>query len=91
VEADANVKLSTVSRIVSASRPAHMPYHVELLVGGALQETQEPIAEALADAHAPSAVHLPGSEHIELAPQAPPTQEELEAPDGLPDDGGPVA
>jgi phage tail-like protein len=91
VEADANVKLSTVSRIVSASRPAHMPYNVELLVGGALQEAEEAAPLAPADDHAPGAVDLPGSEHIELAPQAPPSPEELEAPEGLPDDSGPAS
>jgi phage tail-like protein len=88
VEDDASLKRTTVSRIVGASRPAHMPYQVEILVGGApVQETEEPAAPPPADDHAPGAVDLPGSEHIELAPQAPVSQEELEGPGEGPSEG----
>jgi phage tail-like protein len=87
VEDDANVKRTTVSRIVDASRPAHMPFQVEILVGGApVQETEEP-AMPPADDHAPGAVDLPGSEHIELAPHAPMSEEELEGPAEGPPEG----
>ncbi len=77
VEDDANVKRTTLSRIIGASRPAHMPYQVEILVGGAaVQETEEAAAPPPADDHAPGAVDLPGSERIELARQAPVSEEE---------------
>jgi phage tail-like protein len=92
VDDAAGIRRSTVSRIVDASRPAHVPFDLELLEGGAQVPTTEDgtaaeEAEGGADASAPGAVHLPGSEHIELAPQAPPTQEELDAPAEAQDDG----
>jgi hypothetical protein len=92
VDDSASVKRTTVSRIVAASRPAHMPYQVEVLVGGApVEEAEEAAALPLADDQAPGAVDLPGSEHIELSPQAPLSIEELEAPDeSPPDDGQPT-
>jgi hypothetical protein len=70
-----------------------MPYQVEILVGGAsVQETEEPADMPPADDHAPGAVDLPGSEHIELAPQAPLSPEELEAPaEGPPEGTEPTA
>jgi phage tail-like protein len=91
VDDTANIKRTTVSRIVAASRPAHMPYQVEMLVGGtAVEEADEGAGLPPADEHAPGPVDLPGSEHIELAPQAPPSVEELEAPaESPPDDGQP--
>jgi phage tail-like protein len=86
-----NIKRTTVSRIVAASRPAHMPYQVEMLVGGAaVQEAEEVTGLPPADQHAPGPVDLPGSEHIELAHQAPPSEAELEAPaESPPDDSQP--
>ena len=72
---------TTLSRIIGASCPAHMPYQVEILVGGAaVQETEEAAAPPPADDHVPGAVDLPGSERIELARQAPVSEEELEGP-----------
>jgi phage tail-like protein len=93
VDDDAHVKRTTVSRIVAASRPAHMPYQVEMLVGGAPVESgDDSPAMPPADDHAPGAVDLPGSEHIELAPQAPISEEELEgAEESPPEDSGPTA
>jgi phage tail-like protein len=93
VDDPAGVRRSTVSRIVASSRPAHVPFDLEMLVGGApVEPTGEEIAEPESDAHAPGAIDLPGSEHIELAPQAPPSQEEIdEAPDRRPDDTEPTS
>jgi phage tail-like protein len=93
VEDTTNVKRSTVSRIVAASRPAHMPYQVEMLIGGAtVEEAQETTSLQPTDEQAPGAVDLPGSEHIELALQAPPSVEELEGPgESPPDDSQPTA
>jgi phage tail-like protein len=91
VEEPADVRRSTINRIVAASRPAHVPFNLELVVGGAaLTAPVEEDTAPSADAHAPGAVDLPGSEHIELAPQAPPSQEELEA-DHSPDDSDPTS
>jgi hypothetical protein len=74
---------------VDSSRPAHLAYTLEILVGG--KEVQVPEEEAdagMADEHAPGAVDLPGSEHIELAPQSPVTGDDLEAADeASPGDG----
>jgi phage tail-like protein len=79
-------KWSTVNRIVGASCPAHVPYQVEVLVGGAALPGAEPAVSGETDGHAPGAVDLPGSERVELAPQAPPTVEDLEQPpDGTTD------
>ncbi|MDA8047023.1 MAG: phage tail protein [Actinomycetota bacterium] len=87
VDESADIRRSTVSRIVDSNRPAHVPCELEVVVGGAEVEAVEddgpPVAEG-----APGAVDLPGSEHIELAPQAPPSGEELEAPPEGPSDGG---
>jgi phage tail-like protein len=92
VDDAATVRRTTVNRIVSASRPAHVPYEVEILVGGkevGAPEAAEDAGEVAADA--PGAVDLPGSEHIELAPQEPPSQEELESsPDTSTEDGEPT-
>jgi hypothetical protein len=87
VDDPAAVKQSTVSRIVASSRPAHVPFSVEILVGEAeVQVRIEGDGKAEVVADAPGAVALPGSESIELAPQAPPTDEELEQPsDGATD------
>jgi len=66
---------------VEASRPAHLPFELEVLVGGtALDSPPEAAQEAAGGQGAPGAVDLPGSERIELAPQAPPSQEELDEP-----------
>jgi len=79
VEDHAAVKHGTVNRIVASSRPAHLPYHVEILVGDdEVAAPEEAPGSAEADASAPGAVALPGSESIRLAPQAPPTAEEHE-------------
>jgi hypothetical protein len=93
VEDAATVKRTTLNRIVDVSRPAHMPYQVELLIGEApVEETEEPASMPPADDHAPGAVDLPGSEHIELAPQAPVTESEREAAaDSPPEDSDPGA
>jgi phage tail-like protein len=92
VDDSADVRHSTVSRIVAACRPAHVPYHLEVIVQGArLEEPDEGGAAPAAAIGAPGAVDLPGSERIELAPQEPPSQEELEEPvDGTPGDGEPT-
>ncbi len=92
VEEQADVRRNTINRIVAASRPAHVPYNLELVVGGASVVAPAEDAAAHADARAPGAVDLPGSEHIELAPQAPPSQEELaELTDQTPDDSDPTS
>lgn len=84
----AEVRQSTVSRIVAASRPAHLPYQLEILVRGAQVQGPDEDDANQAAVDAPGAVDLPGSEHIELAPQTPPSQEDFDdAADGLPDDG----
>jgi phage tail-like protein len=72
------IRRSTVTRIIDANRPAHVPFEVEILVGDALIEGSEekPFGEAAADA--PGAIDLPGSERIELAPQGPAGEEEEE-------------
>lgn len=78
VEDENSVRRSTVSRIVDASRPAHVPYALEILVGGTtVASTEEAPADAAAP-DAPGAVALPGSEHIELARQGPEVIEEVE-------------
>jgi P2-related tail formation protein len=83
----ADVRYSTVSRIVASCRPAQLPYHLEVLVHGAAVEESAEEAAPPAAADAPGAVDLPGSERIELAPQAPASQEELDEPTaGTPDD-----
>ncbi len=69
---------------MAASRPAHVPYQLEMLVGGAtVQGPAEDTGETVADHEAPGAVDLPGSEHIELAPQTPPSQEQLDDPSAM--------
>lgn len=87
VDDPAAVKQTTVSRIVGTARPAHIPYQVEILVGEKTVSVTEEAAPADgADSEAPGAVALPGSERIELAPQAPPTEEEVDqAPEDLAD------
>ncbi len=92
VDEQADVRRNTINRIVAASRPAHVPFTLELVVGGASVAAPEDTAALQADARAPGAVDLPGSEHIELAPQAPPSQEELaELSDQSPDDIDPTS
>ena len=93
VDEPADVRRNTINRIVAASRPAHVPFELEIVVGGAsVAAPAEETAAPPADAHAPGAVDLPGSEHIELAPQAPPSQEELdELGDHSPDDSDPTS
>ncbi len=93
VEEPADVRRNTIDRIVAASRPAHVPFDLELVVGGAsLTAPAEQTAAPPAGAPAPGAVDLPGSEHIELAPQAPPSQEELgDLADQSPDDSDPTS
>ena len=57
-------------------------------VEGPTEEHRRPAA----DDQAPGAVDLPGSEHIELAPQAPPSQEALDdATNRRPDDSEPTS
>jgi phage tail-like protein len=78
VEDENSVRRTTVSRIVDAARPAHVPYQLEIVVGGtAVPSVAEAPKEAAAP-DAPGAVALPGSEHIELAPQGPDAVEEAE-------------
>lgn len=84
VDDDAGVRRSTVARIIDASRPAHVPFELEIVAGGHVQAPAEEEAAGGA-ADAPGAVDLPGSEHIELAPQAPESAEETE---GTGDGGG---
>lgn len=72
VEEGAGVRRGTVSRIIDASRPAHVPFTLELTVGGSSVEAPvEPDAGGAAAADAPGAVDLPGSDRIELAAQGP--------------------
>lgn len=79
VDDDEGLRLSVISRIVAASRPAHIPYLVELVAGGgAVQSTEEEGVSAESAPDAPGAVDLPGSEHIELAPQTPDSDEGIE-------------
>ncbi len=73
------VRRTTVSRIVDAARPAHIPYELEILVGGKqVQAVAQEVDPDMADANAPGAVALPGSETIELAPQSPAAEDEEE-------------
>lgn len=88
VEDVGDLRQSTFSRIVAANRPAHVPFQVEIVSGTGtvqLEAVEEAGGEAAVDA--PGAVDLPGSESIELAPQAPPTQEEVEDTTGEAGDG----
>jgi phage tail-like protein len=73
VAGDEGVRLSTVSRIVAASRPAHVPYVVELISGGETQQAGEELGTdpGAGAADAPGAVELPGSESIELSAPTP--------------------
>jgi phage tail-like protein len=93
VDGPGDVRRNTVNRIVAGSRPAHVPYDLELIVGGdQIEAPGDETPEPEADVHAPGAIDLPGSEHIELAPQAPPSQEELdESTDRSPDDSEPTS
>jgi phage tail-like protein len=87
VEDPASVRSSTVSRIIDSDRPAHLPFQLEILVHGDRVEAAEEEADpTAADAEAPGAVDLPGSERIELAPQGPLDvleQEAAEAPGAI--------
>jgi phage tail-like protein len=88
----AAVKQTTLGRIVGAARPAHIPYQVELLVGEeSVTAPEESAPVGAADSKAPGAIDLPGSERIELAPQAPPTAEEIDQPPEDSADGEPPA
>ena len=71
------IRQTTVARIVNASRPAHVPFQVEIVVGGETLAGLQPEESGGTDEAAPGAVDLPGSERIELAPQGPETEEEL--------------
>lgn len=82
VDAAEAIRQTTVARIVDASRPAHVPFQVEIVVGGRTIAGLQPEESGGADEAAPGAVALPGSERIELAPQGPETEEELEAEGG---------
>jgi len=84
VEDAESLRRSTVARIIDASRPAHVPYNLEILVGGTEVGGTEAEAPEAAPAGAPGAVVLPGSEHIELAPPAPPSDEDIDTADELP-------
>ncbi len=84
----ASVNRTTVLRIVGSSRPAHLPFELEIAAEGAKARgaarsrkvdsgddgTDQGDATDASDAGAPGAVDLPGSERIELAPQGPETQ-----------------
>lgn len=78
VDADSNVRQSTLNRIVAASRPAHIPYRIEIVAGGTTLESPEESVVGEVAADAPGAVDLPGSESIELAPQAPVAAEDID-------------
>ncbi len=82
----ATVNRTTVQRIVGSSRPAHLPFELEVVAEGAkargATRTRRVDSGAddgdgpdTSDADAPGAVDLPGSERIELAPQGPENQE----------------
>ena len=90
IDDPASINRTTVNRIVAASRPAHLPYELDIAVEGATPrpgarspETDGPATggdgSGTAD-RAPGAVDLPGSERIELAPHRPESQEELDEP-----------
>jgi phage tail-like protein len=105
VDDPATVNRVTVSRIVAASRPAHLPFDLEIVARGAVaapgdgsQPGSTADGEAAVEAaagdgggvapDAPGAVDLPGSERIELAPQGPESQEELDESSGPPSPDG---
>jgi len=98
VDDPASVNRTTVNRIVGASRPAHLPYDLDISVAGAkpragartpAPEVAEGDGDGAGTAHdAPGAVDLPGSERIELAPQGPESQEDLDAPPEPPSPDG---
>jgi phage tail-like protein len=80
------INASTVNRIVADSRPAHLPYGVEirarageLLPGGVSVELEGLVApdmeEAVAGDGAAGPIAPPGSESIELAAPAPPSEQ----------------
>ncbi|MGH9115417.1 MAG: phage tail protein [Acidimicrobiales bacterium] len=78
------VNRTTVERIASASRPAHLPVVVE--IGTSFSDVADATPGGAADRGldegtgdgAPGAIDLPGSEHVELAPPGPVSEEELE-------------
>jgi phage tail-like protein len=75
----ATVNRTTVNRIVGSSRPAHLPYELEVVAEGAkARPARARKADDGATADAPGAVDLPGSERIELEPQGPESQEASE-------------
>jgi len=97
VDDAAIVNKTTVNRIVGASRPAHLPFEVEIVSEGTTPRpgamSPEPDVRGPDGTEpgsaggggvardAPGAVDLPGSERIELAPQSPTSQEELDDQD----------
>jgi phage tail-like protein len=90
IDDPAGINRTTVNRIVGASRPAHLPYELDIAVEGATPRpgARTPQTGGAATGHdgsgvaedAPGAVDLPGSERIELAPHRPESQEELDEP-----------
>ena len=88
-----SVNATTVNRIVADSRPAHLPYGVEiraqageLLPGGVsveLDGLSAPVDEAVTDIGAAGPVDLPGSERVELAPPAPVSDQESDEMPGM--------
>lgn len=91
VDDASQIRRGTVGRIIDANRPAHVPYALEVLERGAPIPTVEqgPQPDST-DKKAPGAVDLPGSEHIELAPPAPATEEEMESAPNDTDGGEPA-
>lgn len=98
IDDPAGINRTTVNRIVGASRPAHLPYELDIAVEGATPRpgARTPQTGGAATGHdgsgvaedAPGAVDLPGSERIELAPHRPESQEELDEPaEPTPPDG----
>jgi len=87
VDDDSGLRRTTVARIVDAARPAHVPYHLEIVVGGTTIAGEE-APEGGAAADAPGAVALPGSDTIELAAQGPVSEEEEEGLDVRTDPAG---
>jgi phage tail-like protein len=91
VDQDSVVNRNTVSRIIDESRPAHIPYSLEITVGGAAAAGQPEATVGEAAEDAPGAVALPGSDSIHLAPPAPDVPEEYTGPSDIPPVGPPVA
>jgi phage tail-like protein len=91
VDRDSSINRNTVSRIIDESRPAHIPFGLEIAIGGAAAAVEPTEIGGEAAADAPGAVALPGSDSINLAPPAPDMPEEYTGPSDIPPVAPPVA